>query len=219
MRESVYERYGEDTMTRGAFYFIIGSVLTYGFVATYIASTMSANWIPSGWAILLVGLGLPILGILLSASSGNPFLSFVGFNLVVIPFGLILGPVLQLYHIGQPGVVAKAATLTACVTGVMALSGTMFPNFYKSIGGALFGALTALVIVSVASIFIPALAGFTVIHYIAATIFALYIGYDMWRASETPATLDNAIDVSVSLYLDILNLFLRILSILGDADD
>ena len=59
---------------------------------------------------------------------------------------------------------------------------------------------------------------FSIIHYLAAGPFAPYIGYDMWRASEIPATLDNAVDVSVSLYLDILNLFLWILPILAKKD-
>ena len=76
----------------------------------------------------------------------------------------------------------------------------------------------ALLLVLVASFFIPALMQFSIIHYLAAGLFALYIGYDMWRASEIPATLDNAVDVSISLYLDILNLFLWILPILAKKD-
>jgi len=47
---------------------------------------------------------------------------------------------------------------------------------------------------------------FSIIHYLAAGLFALYIGYDMWRASEIPATLDNAVGVSISTYFDPRNL-------------
>ncbi len=218
LKSDVYERYGADTMTRGAFYFVLAAVLTWGFVATYIVSTMTLDWKPGGWELLLVGLGLPLLGIFLSVSE-NPLMSFLGFNLVVVPFGAILGPALNVYEIAQPGVVSQAATLTACVTGVMALSGLVFPDFYRSIGGALFGALVSLLVILIASMFVPALMGFTIIHYAAAGLFALYIGYDMWRASEIPATTDNAIDVAISLYLDVINLFLWILRILGKNDD
>jgi FtsH-binding integral membrane protein len=216
MRADVFERSGSDTMTRNAFYFVMGCILSWGFVATYMVSNLTANWRPGLMEFLLVGLVLPLVGILLSVS-GSAFVSFLGFNLVAIPFGAVLGPVLAQYQVMYPGIVSEAATLTAAVTGVMAVSGLMFPDFYRSIGGALFGALTALVLVSLASLFVPALANFTVIHYIAAGIFALYIGYDMHRASEIPATLDNAVDVCVSLYLDILNLFLRILEILAKS--
>ncbi len=217
MKSDVFERTGVDTMTRGAFYLVMGITLAWGFTATYIVSTMTAAWKPGIWEFLLVGLGLPLLGVVMS-SNRSAFVSFVGFNIVAVPFGAILGPLLAQYKVAQPGVVSQAAMLTALVTGVMALSGLTFPNFYRSIGGALFGALSALLVVLIVSLFVPALAGFTVIHYLTAGLFALYVGYDMYRASEIPATLDNAVDVSVSLYLDILNLFLWILRILGKKD-
>lgn len=218
LETKVYERTGSDTMTRSAFYFVMGCVLSWGFVATYIVSNMTANWQPGTLEIWLIGLGIPLLGIFMSTSD-SAFISFMGFNLVIIPFGAILGPVLAQYEIMQPGIVSQAATLTGAVTAVMGVSGLLFPNFYKSIGGALFGALSALLIILIASMFIPALMGFTIIHYLAAGLFALYIGFDMWRASEIPATLDNAIDVCISLYLDIINLFLWILRILGKNKD
>lgn len=218
LSSDVFERSGSDSMTRGAFYFVVGCVLSWGFLATYMFSTLTASWQPSLWEFLLVGLGLPLAGIFMSTSS-SALLSFIGFNLVVVPFGLILGPTLALYNVAQPGIVAEAAGLTACVTGVMMLTGLAFPRFYASIGGALLGALGALLLVMVISFFVPGLMEFTIIHYLAAGLFALYIGFDMYRASEIPATLDNAVDVSVSLYLDIINLFLWILRILGNSDD
>ena len=144
--------------------------------------------------------------------------SFVGFNLVVGGMSAILGPVLAEYAINEPGLIERAAAFTALVTAVMTVSGFLFPNFYKSIGGALFVALSSLVVVSILRLFIPALQGVGIIDYAGAGIFSLYIGYDMWRASEIPSTVDNAVDVSVSLYLDILNLFLRILRIMSKKD-
>ena len=215
MKTDVFERSGADTMTRNAFYFVMGCVLSWGFVVTYIVSSMTMHWQPGLFEFLLVGLGLPLLGIFMSVSK-SAFMSFIGFNLVAIPFGAILGPALAQYELSRPGIVSEAAQLTGTVTGIMALSGLLFPSFYRSLGGALFAALTALLVVLVASMFIPALMGFTVIHYAAAGLFALYVGYDMQRASEIPATLDNAVDVCISLYLDIINLFLWILRIMGN---
>ena len=217
IKTGVYERTGSDTMTRNTFYLVIGCILTWGFAATHIISKMTADWRPGIIQLLIVGLGLPLLGIFMSGVSKSALISFVGFNFVVIPFGAILGPTLSQYALAQPGIVSEAAMLTGIVTGVMALSGLVLPNFYRSIGGALFGALLSLLGVLIISLFIPALMGFTVIHYAAAGLFALYIGYDMHRANEIPATLDNAVDICVSLYLDILNLFLWILRILGHS--
>jgi FtsH-binding integral membrane protein len=52
-----------------------------------------------------------------------------------------------------------------------------------------------------------------VIDYLAALLFSLYIGYDMYRASSVAATFGNAIECALSLFLSIYNLFLSLLSL------
>jgi len=69
----------------------------------------------------------------------------------------------------------------------------------------------------IGQMFIPALR-LGIIDYIGAGLFSLYIGYDMYRANHVAKTLDNAIDISIDLYLDIVNLFLFVLRILGKKD-
>ena len=56
-----------------------------------------------------------------------------------------------------------------------------------------------------------------VTDWIAAGLFSLYIGYDIYRSQQYPKTLDNAVDSALDIYMDIANLFMRILSILGDS--
>jgi len=46
-------------------------------------------------------------------------------------------------------------------------------------------------------------------------IFCGYIGYDWGRACRIPKTLDNAVDSAAAIYMDIINLFVRVLRILG----
>jgi len=216
INSAVWGSSGGDTMSRRGFYFALGCILTWGFFATHLVSQATATWQPSVLTFLLVGLALPIIGILLSSFSGNAIISFIGFNLVVIPFGAILGPVLAHYELAHPGAVTRAALLTATVTALMGASGLLFPQFYKNIGGALFMALLCLLGVRILQMFVPNLQNVGLIDYLAAGLFALYIGYDMWRASDIPATLDNAVDVAVSLYLDIINLFLSLLKASSD---
>ena len=55
----------------------------------------------------------------------------------------------------------------------------------------------------------------SVYSYVVAIIFALYIGYDFWRSQQYPRTANNAVDCALDIYLDIINLFIRILEILG----
>lgn len=56
------------------------------------------------------------------------------------------------------------------------------------------------------------------VDWLAAGIFTLYIGYDCHRAMAIPATGRNSVDVAISLYLDIYNLFLTILRLLSRRD-
>lgn len=211
----VWERNGVNDMSRNAFYFVVGAILSWGFVLTMLVAKATAGWQPNLPMLLVVGLGIPFAGIFISAKSDNPLVSFIGFNMVVGGLSAILGPILAMYAVHEPMLIERAATMTGLVAFVMSVSGLLFPDFYRSIGGALLGALLALVVVSFARFFIPAIQGVGVIDYISAGIFSLYIGYDMYRASSIPATLDNAVDVAVALYLDLINLFLDLLRILS----
>ena len=65
------------------------------------------------------------------------------------------------------------------------------------------------------------LLGFAVgwIDFIVVGIFTLYVGFDWSRAQAYPKTIDNAVDSAIDIYMDIINLFVRILSILSRHDD
>jgi FtsH-binding integral membrane protein len=52
-----------------------------------------------------------------------------------------------------------------------------------------------------------------------ALIFCGYIGLDWHRAQQFPKTLNNAVDSAADIYLDVVNLFVRILSITGKRRD
>nr|MCR4832572.1 Bax inhibitor-1 family protein [Butyrivibrio sp.] len=80
-------------------------------------------------------------------------------------------------------------------------------------GGILFGCLIGLVIVELVLLILGVPQ--SILTWAGVGIFALYIGYDYWKAQQYPKTVDNAIDSALDIYLDIINLFLRILRILG----
>jgi FtsH-binding integral membrane protein len=215
----VFDRDGYDTISAQSFYLIMAGVLFWGLFGTallaYIAIKIGfmTTYIPCKPWIILIGLGLvvPIIGIIIAIKSSNPFLSFLGYNLIVIPFGFLLGPVVNQY---QHDSVMHVFGVTAGITIFMGFMGTIFPNFFSKIGHALLLALFGLVLVMIAQLFIPQL-NLGIIDYIGAGIFTLYIGYDMYRANNMPKTPDNALDICVDLYLDIINLFLFLLRIMG----
>ena len=96
----------------------------------------------------------------------------------------------------------------------MMILGTAYPRFFQKISGALTGALLAVIIVEMFQIFVLGMHS-NWLDWVVAAIFCGYIGYDWGRANQIPKTLDNAVDSAAALYMDIINLFLRVLRILG----
>jgi uncharacterized protein len=210
----VFSRNNFSTISDRTFMGSIAGFIGYGLVLTYIMASFFAPVVPSMGFLIGVGLVLPIIGCFIAMSDNLP-LSFIGYNMIVIPIGLCLGPIANL---ASPTIVQDAALITAIITGLMMFAGYTYPNLFKNLGGVLFYSLLGLVVVRILQMFIPALAGLTIVDYIAAGIFSLYIGYDMYRASTVGRTYTNALHIAVSLYLDIINLFLTLVSIFSNND-
>jgi hypothetical protein len=189
----------------------MGMVLVWGFALAYVTSSLAIDWNPSMVDIFIAGLVIPIIGIVASADK-SAFVSFMGFTLVAASLGAMLGLVPVAFGaVAQPGMVAQVAVLTGMAAGIMCVSGLLSPKLFQSTNGALLTAFVAWLVAAVVSLFVPALAEFTVIHYIAAGLFAIYIGFDMWRASNIPATSSNAVDACAALYLGVVSTVLQAL--------
>lgn len=215
-KSDVFQRTAVDTqeISIPQFNMIIGLVLSWGFLANWIM----IKYIPPSSIlaidpiIFFIGyFASCFLGIYLFNSSKNPKVSFIGYNFVVVPFGLIVNIVVSRY---QPALVIEAIQITAIVTVIMMIFGTIFPKFFQAIYGPISIALLAMIVIELIQIF--------VFHHVpewtdwvVVMIFCGYIGYDWGRALRIPKTVDNAIDSAAAIYMDIINLFLRILRILG----
>jgi len=193
---------------------IIGVVLVWGFFINWV---MIKN-IPveaiakiNSWIFILGYFCSCFFGIFLFTKSENPVVSFIGYNFVVVPFGLIINLVVAVY---DPNLVIEAMRVTGMVTILMMILGSIFPVFFQKIAGALTVALFVVIIVELFEVFFLK-THHGIIDWIVVFIFCGYIGYDWGRANRIPKTVDNAVDSAASLYMDIINLFLRILRIMG----
>lgn len=207
----------DNTISTRLYNFIIGAVLLYGFLMNvFIVKTVpvaSIMAIPM-WIFLIGYFASCLFGIYLFSKSDNPFFSFIGFNFVAVPFGLIVNLVTSQY---APDMVINAMQVTAVVTCIMMAMGTAYPKFFASIASGLFWGLIAAIVAELVLTLVFKM-HLTIIDWIVAAIFCGYIGYDWGRAAALPKTVDNAVDSAAMLYMDIVNLFIRILSIMGDKD-
>lgn len=216
METSVFARSASATNEIGASLYnaIIGLTLMVGFVINYlmvkfipVEPLLQINpWVFfGGYFICCLG------GVALFSKSDNPAISFLGYLMVVTPFGLIINMVVSRFNID---VVLNAIQATALITTIMMLLGMMYPNFFRTIARGLFVALLCTIVVELAMVFIFK-THHSIIDWIVVLIFSGYIGYDWARANSIPRTVDNAVDSAAALYMDIINVFLRLVRIMG----
>lgn len=164
-------------------------------------------------AFLVLYLVMCISGIMIARKSKSAVVSFIGYNLVVVPLGLVISVLVNAYANIDPSIVTVAFLDTLIIAAFMILASILFPSFFAKIGGVLAVCLIGLLVCGIVSMF---LGGVGIWYsYIGAAIFSLYIGYDFYRSQQFPKTYDNAVDCALDIYLDIANLFLDLLRILG----
>ena len=146
---------------------------------------------------------------------GGGTLVIIGYNLIALPIGVVVCACVT----GIPvSIVESAVLVTAIVTLSFMILATIFPGFFLSMGRALGVGLLVAIIAELVSMLIFRSVS-SVFEWIFVAIFSLYIGYDWARANTCARTVNNAIDLAANLYLDIINLFLRILEIMSKRKD
>lgn len=151
------------------------------------------------------------------AKSDNPVASLIGYALIAGPFGALLGSTAAAYTTAS---LVKVIAITGGVTVITGTIGAVIPESLEHWGGWLFSGLLVLLL---GSLFVP-IAGFlglpvrgalTALDWVGVVLFSAYIVYDLNRAMRVERTLDNAIDCAIHVYLDVVNLFIRLLDLMG----
>lgn len=187
--------------------FLVNTVMVYYFAIPImrLLSGVGPLWIFIGYFVLAIA------GIAISAKSTNPWISFLGYNLLVLPIGVILCLILP----GIPvAIVTKALLLTGIVTATMTLLGLVAPNIFLGMGRTLFIALIVGILAELVATFLFHYTG-TAFDWLFVVLFSGYIGYDVAKSQIYPKTVDNAVDCALDIYLDIINIFIRLLALLS----
>ena len=210
-------------MSPRAYNLAMSALIFLGFCAmgagAYFTSTMSfARMMMSGAALPLVfgSFILTIVGMVMmsaAASKQSVGLSLVGYVIFASTFGLTASFGLANYDLPTINTVFIA---TAAITFVFGALGVTFPKFFQRVYGIGFGILLATILVEIVLMFMGV--SQTITDLIVIVVFAGFIGYDTYVATTVPPTLPNAVLMASNLFVDIINVFLRILNILGRRD-
>lgn len=218
-KERRLQSYDGMMMTRRGYNAALCGLLLYGIAANFIICKYFTDAVAAlnPTAFLIGYLVCAIIGCLMSGLSHNPVISFIGYNLVVLPCGMSISIAVEAYGGLDSGIVVEAFMITLCITAAMTLFAIICPQFCSKLGGILFASLIGLILARLVMLIFGMYSIATA--WIGAVIFSLYIAYDVWRSQRYPLTLDNAIDSALDIYLDIINLFLELLEILGKYKD
>ena len=142
-----------------------------------------------------------------TAAAVPAMLTFTGLS------GLGLGPTLT-HYLSMPGggsMVLTAAVITTAVTLALTAYVHKTGKDFSRMGGFLFAGLIVVILASIAALFVPAMqAG---VSAVAALLFSGFILFDTSRLVRGEE--DNYVMAAVSMYLNVLNLFLAVLQLLG----
>ncbi|MDO5703135.1 MAG: Bax inhibitor-1 family protein [Lachnospiraceae bacterium] len=164
-------------------------------------------------AVMIAYFVLTLGGAIITHKSTSPFVSTVSFLIMSVGMGLLLTYFLTMYEVSM---VYTAFGITIGIAAVMTVIAVVKPELFAGIGSGLGIAL----IVTVAAELICGLffrRYFMAFDYIIIAIFCGYIGYDVARAQTYVKTMQTAIMCAADLYMDLVNVFIRILSIMGKS--
>lgn len=121
-----------------------------------------------------------ISGIVLAFKSDNPYVSFLGYNMLVLPLGLLLCLTLP----GIPSeIITQAMLETGLITVLMLALSYIFPDFFLGLGRALFiSLLLAMIVEFVGVVCLDFATEFLDIIFVL--IFSGYIGYDFSKSQS-----------------------------------
>lgn len=128
--------------------------------------------------------------------------------------GLAISPILYVYGRTNPGVIGQAGLLTASAFGILTLYAFASRRDFSALGAFFTVGLWVLIATALLNLFFQNqtaslwLAGATVL------VFSGLLVFDTWRLRNVFGP-EDYVQAAVAIYLDLLNMFLAILTLLG----
>jgi FtsH-binding integral membrane protein len=133
------------------------------------------------------------------------------FNFVM---GVAISPILFLFSQTRPGIITQAATLTLGAFGILTLYAFVSRRDFSAWGSFLTVGLWVLIGTSILNLFFRSAMADLWLASVTVLLFSGLLIYDTWRLRNRYGP-DEYVGAAVQIYLDLLNMFLAILRILG----
>ena len=206
-----------ELLSKTFMWMFIGLAITFG-IGFYVScneNMMYNLFMGYKWIILvLLELGI-VFALSFFIEKLNPLVAKILFCVYALITGLTFSAIFVVYELGS---IIYVFGVTSLVFLVFALLGYYTKMDLSKLGAYLFMALLAVILVSIINIFIGSSMVETIISIVAIIIFIGYIAYDVYMIRQSNKFEQNEnmpIFWALQLYIDFINLFIRLLRFLG----
>jgi modulator of FtsH protease len=128
--------------------------------------------------------------------------------------GIAISPLIYVYGNAQPGIVGQAALLTGSTFGVLTLYAWVSRRDFSAWGSFFMIGVWVLIATSLLNLFFHSAIASLWIAGATVLVFSGLLVFDTWRLRNVFGP-DDYVLAAVAIYLDLLNMFTAILSLLG----
>jgi FtsH-binding integral membrane protein len=140
----------------------------------------------------------------------------IGFVLLFnFAMGVMISPAIFFYGSRQPGLIGQAAVLTIGAFGILTLYAFVSRRDFSAWGGFLMVGLYVLIGTMLLNFFFQNAAVDLWLASVAVLLFSGLLLFDTWRLRNFYGP-DEYVGAAVQIYLDLLNMFMAILRIMGN---
>jgi FtsH-binding integral membrane protein len=193
-----------------------------------------------GVALTIVGVGFTMTQpALMALVAKHPFISFlftlaplfmaqrakerypanIGLTLLfTFTIGVWISPIMAYYAMTQPGVIGQAGLLTFSAFSVLTAYAWISKRDFSAWGSFFVVGLWVLIATSLLNMFFKNESASLWLSGMTVLIFSGLLIFDTWRIRNVYGP-DEYVDAAVSIYLDLLNMFMALLHLLGGRRD
>src|SRR5437588_1165920 len=183
----------------------------FAFIGTYVG-TLVVKSIGIFWIVALGGLAvLFILNFAIQKPGLNLFLLY----LFTFLEGMAISPIISYYLQTNTNILGEAFLITAITSLALAVYAWTTKRDFSGLRDYLFFGVILLLVAGLIGIFFHTTLFGLIISIFGIAIFSGYVLYYVQRAKYMADTMPNAIGLTVSLFITVLNLFLYILELLS----
>lgn len=211
--------YAYENTRSGSLISKVMGLLAFSFLFAFIGTIVGFFTVQSIGIYWIVAIGGLVVLFILNFAIQKPGLNLFLLYLFTFLEGMAISPIIGYYLATASNILGEAFLLTAITSFALAAYAWTTKRDFTRLGDYLFFGVILLLVAGIAGIFFGGIFHTTlfglIISVLGIAIFSGYVLFYVQRARYMADTLPNAIGLTVSLFITVLNLFLYILELLS----